>query len=244
MQRIKLVVEYDGAKYFGWQFQKGQASIQDEIEKALFTIFKKKIKITGSGRTDTGVHARNQIVHLDIPDYDLYKLRRSLNGLLQKDIVVKDIQNSAPGFHARFDAAARRYRYYISQESTAINRNYVWQVNFPLNITLMQMGCERIRLNRDFQAFCKKGSDVKHYRCDIFESKWFFFENLLVYEIKANRFLHGMVRAIVGTLIDLGRGKISLNELDKIIESKDRTLIKLTAPPQGLVLEEVIYTDQ
>lgn len=244
MQRIKLVVEYDGAKYFGWQFQKGQASIQEEIENALFTIFKKKIKITGSGRTDTGVHARNQIVHLDIPDYDLYKLRRSLNGLLQNDIVVKDIQNSAPGFHARFDAADRRYRYYISQESTAINRNYVWQVNFPLNITLMQMGCERIRLNRDFQAFCKTGSDVKHYQCDIFESKWFFLEKLLVYEIKANRFLHGMVRAIVGALIDLGRGKISLSELDKIIESKDRTLIKLTAPPRGLVLEEVIYTDQ
>jgi tRNA pseudouridine38-40 synthase len=241
MQRIKLVVEYDGAKYFGWQCQKGQASIQDEIEKALFTIFKKKIKITGSGRTDTRVHARNQIVHLDIPDYDLYKLRSSLNGLLQNDIVVKDIQNSAPGFHARFDAAARRYRYYISKESTAINRNYVWQINFPLNITVMQIGCERIRLNRDFQAFCKMGSDVKHYQCDIFESKWFFLENLLVYEIKANRFLHGMVRAIVGTLIDLGRGKISLSELEKIIESKDRTLIKLTAPPQGLVLEEVNY---
>ncbi len=123
-QRIKITVEYDGTNYFGWQSQRDKNTIQDSIESALKILFKKNIRISASGRTDTGVHAKNQIVHLDIPEYDLTRLKQSLNGLLAKDIVIKKAEKVESGFHARFDAVSRRYRYYIAQGSTAVNRFY------------------------------------------------------------------------------------------------------------------------
>ena len=243
MQRIKLIIEYDGTNYLGWQSQKNKQSVQDAIEYALGILFKRPIRLTAAGRTDTGVHARNQVAHLDIPPYDLYRLKNSLNGLLNKDIVIKDIQNCAKEFHARFDALSRRYRYYISQAPVAINRNFVWPLYFPLNVSLMQTGAHLIEKTRDFKAFCKPKSDVQNYLCRIHTSKWFYRDNFLVFEIAANRFLHGMVRAIVGSLVSLGRGKISLQDFKDIISSGDRTKIPYTAPAQGLILEEVIYSN-
>ena len=241
MQRIKLVIEYDGTNYLGWQSQKNKQTVQDSIEDALQVLFKKQIRVTASGRTDTGVHARNQIAHLDIPECDLFRLKRSLNGLLKKDIVIKDVQTCANDFHARFDAISRRYCYYISLDPLAIERHFVWQVNFPLNITLMQIGCGLIKDTKNFRAFCKPKSEVKTYLCDIYDCKWLFKDQLLVFEIKANRFLHGMVRAIVGSLLELGRGRITIRELKDIILSGDRTRIPFTAPAKGLILENVIY---
>ena len=244
MPRVKAVIEYEGTRYFGWQLQKGQPTIQGEIEKALQVIFKKLIRVTGAGRTDTGVHARGQVAHFDIPDYALDKLQRSLNGILARDIVIKEIAVVPDDFHARFDAIERRYRYFIALKPTAIDRNFSWRVIRPLNKTLLQSGAELIKSTEDFQAFCKVNSEVRHYRCTILESKWFFQDERLVYEIAANRFLHGMVRAIVGSLVALGSGKITLAELESIIKSKDRTLVPLTAPAQGLVLEKVKYPFQ
>ncbi len=243
MPRIKIIVEYEGTHYFGWQLQKGQRTIQGEIEKALFLIFKKQIRVTGSGRTDTGVHARGQVAHFDIPDYSPVKLQRSLNGILARDIVVKNIAVVPDDFHARFDAVERQYHYYIALNPTALYRKYVWQVRYALNKTLLQLGAELIKRNEDFQAFCKVNSEVKHYRCTIFKSRWFVQDERLVYQISANRFLHGMVRALVGTLIALGSGKITLREMEAIIQSKDRTRVPLTAPASGLILEKVIYPE-
>ncbi len=243
MQRIKLIIEYDGTNYLGWQSQKNKQTVQDAIEQALQIIFKRPIPITAAGRTDTGVHARNQVAHLDIPIYDLYKLKHSLNGLLKEDIVIKGIQNCVKGFHARFDATSRIYRYYVSQEPLAIYRRFVWPFYFPLNVSLMQAGAHLIGKTEDFKTFCKPKSDVKNYNCKIQQSKWFYKDNILVYEIAANRFLHGMVRAIVGSLISLGQGKISLHNFKKMIKSGDRTRIPLTAPAKGLILEKVIYPD-
>lgn len=239
--RIRLIIEYDGSAYFGWQFQNGQRSVQEMIENALFVIFKKKIRVTASGRTDSGVHARNQVAHLDIPDYDLYRLKRSLNGLLDPDIAVKRIESCADNFHARFDAKKRCYSYTIALQPTALERNYTWMVFYPLNLALMQRGAAIIKEYHNFRTFCKIRSDVKNYLCDIYKSRWIARDDFLIYEISANRFLHGMVRAIVGHLIDLGKGDISLKKFREIIESGDRTQVKTSAPPQGLVLEKVTY---
>ena len=240
MHRIKLTIEYDGTAYCGWQFQKKQVSIQEEIERALSIIFKMDIRIVGAGRTDTGVHARNQVAHLDIPVFDLGKLKQSLNGILKPDIRIKNIQECAPDFHARFDACSRYYQYQISQHPTALNRAFAWQIFFPINITLMQEGADIIAGTKDFKTFCKTKSDVKNHLCEVYKSHWFVKDDLVVYEIDANRFLHGMVRAIVGTLVDLGRGLVDLGYLKKTIEQKDRTLVLNTAPAHGLFLEKVI----
>jgi tRNA pseudouridine38-40 synthase len=241
MQRVKIVIEYDGSNYAGWQLQKSQVTIQSEIEKALRTVFKNEIRITGAGRTDAGVHARGQVAHFDIPDYDLFKLKRSLNGLLTEQIVVRDIAIVPDDFHARFSALYRRYRYYISAEMVAINRNHVWYLNHPLNMRLMQIAAGIIKETENFQAFCKIKSEVNHYRCDVEKSHWFFKDDLLIYEVKANRFLHGMVRALVGSMIDVGQGRFTLKEFSSVIAAKDRTKLRTTAPAKGLILEEVGY---
>ncbi|MHB2155714.1 tRNA pseudouridine(38-40) synthase TruA [Calditrichota bacterium GD2] len=241
MVRVKAVIEYDGSDYYGWQLQKGQRTIQGELEQALKVLFKKRIPVTGSGRTDTGVHARGQVAHFDIPEFDLQKLKRALNGLLKEDIVVKELNVSAPDFHARFDATQRWYRYYISPEPTALNRRYAWTILTPLNLTLMQVGAEMIKPVKDFRSFCKVKSEVKHHRCKILESRWLRWGDLLVYEIAADRFLHGMVRAIVGSLTAIGSGKITLKEFKEIIQSGDRRLVPQAAPARGLVLERVVY---
>ena len=245
MPRVKIVVEYDGTAYYGWQLQKGQRTVQGTIEEALKILFKKTIRVTGAGRTDSGVHARGQVAHFDIPDYSPLKLQRSLNGILPRDIVIKDLNFAAADFHARFDAVERVYRYYLSLSPVALLRRFTWEIRHPLNLTLLQMGAEIIKGTEDFQAFCKVKSEVKHYRCRIFRSFWQMGEDgRLVYEIAANRFLHGMVRAIVGALIALGSGKISLSDFHTIIAERDRRLIPLTAPARGLVLEDVRYADE
>jgi len=241
MPRVKLIIEYDGYGFNGWQSQKNQPTIQDSIESALVTVFREQIRITGSGRTDSGVHARNQVAHADIPEMDLLRLKRSLNGLIPEAIVIKDIRECSSDFHARYDAVSRRYRYYISRVPTAINRTYMWQTFFPLNYVLMQLGATRLTSVTDFKSFCKTGSSVKHYQCNIRKCTWNFTRDVAIFEIIANRFLHGMVRAIVGTLIEMGRGQLRLDEFEKIIKARDRRTVRYSVPPQGLVLEEVVY---
>ncbi len=241
MQRIKLVLEYDGSGYNGWQIQTGQKTIQQELEHALFVLFKQEIRVTAAGRTDTGVHARNQVVHCNISDADLFRLKQSLNGLLNRDIVVKEISITKPDFHARFDATARLYRYHIATEVTALNRDYAWTVRIPLNLTLLQVAAKIIPGYEDFKSFCKTKSEVNNHICTILTSRWIQQNGLLVYEIQANRFLHGMVRAIVGTLIEVGKGKVSLQDFKRMIEARDRRAVPATAPAHGLVLEKITY---
>ncbi|HHJ53765.1 MAG TPA: tRNA pseudouridine(38-40) synthase TruA [Caldithrix abyssi] len=239
--RIKLILEYDGSEYFGWQIQIGQITVQEKLEQALGIFFKQPIRVVAAGRTDTGVHARNQVVHFDAPDVNVYRLKRALNGLLPDDIVVKQASVVDENFHARFSARARSYSYTIATNHTAINRKFVWTLFYPLNLTLMQRGAERISGFSDFQAFCKVKSEVRHYRCTVYESRWQAEAERLIFRITADRFLHGMVRALVGTLVELGRGKITLADLDQIYQKRDRTLVPLTAPASGLVLENVFY---
>ena len=241
MHRIKLTIEYDGSNYYGWQFQNKQVTIQEEIERAVSIILKMDIRVTGAGRTDTGVHARNQVAHLDIPDFDLDKLKQSINGILKPDIRIKNIEKCTDDFHARFDAKIRYYRYQLSQNPTAINRAFAWQIFFPINITVMQEGAKIIAGIKDFKSFCKTKSNVKNHLCDISISRWLFKDDLLIYEIAANRFLHGMVRTLVGTMMDVALGKYTIDDFGQIFNARDRTLAGQAAPAKGLVLEEIIY---
>jgi tRNA pseudouridine38-40 synthase len=250
MPRIKLTIEYEGTRYKGWQQQKNGTTIQGELERAFEIIFKEQIKIIASGRTDSGVHAHNQIAHCDIPVFDenlpgvkleLQKIKRSVNGIIQKDIVVKNIELCQPDFHARFDAKSRIYKYYITQTAIAVNRQFSWLINVPLNFTLMQKAARDLIHITDFESFCKVGSNNKTFTCTIHESKFFYSSNLWVYEIEANRFLYGMVRAIVGTLVLLGQGKITYKQYQELINSKSKNVVNYLAPATGLFLEEIKY---
>lgn len=247
MPRIRLIIEYDGKQYHGWQKQKNSKSIQGEIEKAFEVIYKKRIVLTGSGRTDSGVHARNQVAHCDIPDIDfdgntyLTKLTRSLNGLIDKDIVVKKIESAAPGFHSRFDAKSRVYRYFINRTPSSIDRNYAWYVPQALNLSLMQKAADNLMAVTDFRTFCKTGSSNKTTDCLIKRSAWLKKSDIWIYEIEANRFLYGMVRGIVGTLTALGSGKITYDNFIAIIENTAAKGVSFQAPAQGLFLDQVKY---
>lgn len=249
MPRIKITIEYEGSAYGGWQLQKNGKTIQGEIEKALKIIYKNRIAVTASGRTDAGVHARHQVAHFDVPDFNetpgnnstLFKLRKSLNGLIEKDIVIKKLEQMHPEFHARYDAKSRIYRYYITQTPTSVSRNFTWYISYPLNFTLMQLAAaEFLRIN-DFNSFCKSGSNNKTTLCTVKESKWFKSSTLWVYEIEANRFLYGMVRAIVGTMIALSQGKITFGQFLGITKGDSTTGVSFLAPAQGLFLEKIRY---
>lgn len=246
MPRIKITIEYEGSGYCGWQLQKNGKTIQGEIEHALKVIYKDRIAVTGSGRTDAGVHARNQVAHFDIPEFadtknELFKLKKSINGIIEKDIVLKRLELCRPEFHARYDAKSRKYRYYISKTPTSVNRNFSWHISYPLNFTLMQKAAQDISKISDFDSFCKTGSSNKTTFCSVRKSKWFYQSDMWVYEIEANRFLYGMVRAIVGTTTALGQGKIKYNEFLKIIKPGGKEAITFLAPAQGLFLEKIKY---
>jgi tRNA pseudouridine38-40 synthase len=242
MPTIRLIIEYDGTDYVGWQFQTNGRSIQEEIEKAIKQILQVNIRITGAGRTDAGVHARGQVASFFIgKDVEINTLAKRLNSVLQHSIVIREAAETEAGFNARYDAIKRRYSYSISQEPTAIQRNYCWQVFQKLDIDLMQKCAQQIIGEHGFRAFCKVEDDLHQHSCTITSAEWVKNNKLLIFEITANRFLHGMVRSLVGTMVNVGRGHTMMDEFAKILESKDRTAAGMSAPAKGLVLEEIIY---
>jgi len=249
MPRIKITIEYEGTGYSGWQLQKNDKTIQGEIEKTLKIIYKNRIAVTGSGRTDAGVHARNQVAHFDIPEINeksgtndtLFKLKNSINGLIQKDIVVKKLELCRPEFHARYDAKSRVYRYYIVKTPTSVNRNFTWYISYPLNFTLMQQAASELVKIDDFNSFCKTGSSNKTTLCTVKKSRLFMRSNTWIYEIEANRFLYGMVRALVGTMVALGQGKIKYDKFLNITKPQNTEGVAFLAPAQGLFLEKIKY---
>jgi tRNA pseudouridine38-40 synthase len=236
--RYRLLIEYDGQNYAGWQVQNGQRTIQGEIERALCTILKLPVRITGGGRTDTGVHARGQTAHFDCSEsFDCRRLQRSLNGLLDRDIRIKETERVASGFHARYDAKEREYRYYIVRTPVAIKRAYCWYVKYPLDLERMNQAAQRVKEMKDFKAFARTGSEVKHYCCEVREA--FFTEkgDTVIFTIVANRFLYGMVRSLVGALVDIGRGRL----VPENVLPKSSGITWQSAPAKGLVLERIGY---
>ncbi|MFA5648240.1 MAG: tRNA pseudouridine(38-40) synthase TruA [Bacteroidales bacterium] len=244
MQRYFIELAYLGTNYCGWQIQPNANTIQAELEKALSTLLREEVSTIGAGRTDTGVHASFFVAHFDSAQKGLNKDQKflsSLNNILPKDIAVKEIVAVIPDAHARFTALSRTYEYRISRHKNPFNINTSWLYKNELDVDKMKRASSKLLFYKDFTSFSKLGSDVKTYNCRIFFALWESQESELVFTIRADRFLRNMVRAIVGTLIDLGRGKISEDEFVQIIEAKDRSMATSTAPAEGLFLTNVEY---
>ncbi len=234
-------ITYRGTHFNGWQIQPNGVTVQEEIEKALSTILKSKISILGSGRTDTGVHARQQIAHFDAEEIDPRKLVFKLNSFLNQDIAINAIRPVKNDVSARFEATSRKYHYHLHQAKDPFRVVTSYYFNPVLNVDLINEGCEIIKNWKNFECFSKVHTEVNNFNCDIFQAKWIQEGPNHLFEISANRFLRGMVRAIVGTLIDVGLTKTSIAELKLILESDDRSRAGRAVPAEGLFLQEVIY---
>ena len=242
--RFRMLIEYDGSDFSGWQLQKNVSTIQGALEDALFKISGQTIRVHGAGRTDAGVHARGQVAHFDIlkPHIETKKLRNAVNSLTPGSIIVNQLESVSEDFHSRYSAVSRRYRYYISTKPLAIGRQYAWLFKSELDDVKIEKFCEYLKNKKDFTSFSKVTENMEHYLCDIHFSNWIRSkDDFLIFEIEANRFLHGMVRALVGTLVKVGTGKLILSDLEKIFIGKDRRLAAMAAPACGLFLEEVKY---
>lgn len=242
MRNIKLTLEYDGTNFVGWQMQPNGRSVQEELEKGLQQILQEDCKTNAAGRTDAGVHARGQVANfLTASNISITRFAKSLNGVLPEDVAVIGVEEVDEKFHSRYSAKARRYRYNIARKPTALMRYYCWQVGYPLNLSLMSQCVELIRGEHDFQSFCKVEADVDHHRCVVHAAEWKERDSALEFDVTANRFLHGMVRALVGTMVDVGRGYTSMEEFRKILDARNRRIAGMAAPAKGLFLEEVLY---
>lgn len=242
MRDIKLLIEYDGTNFVGWQTQTNGRSVQEEITKVLDQLLQEPVNLTGSGRTDAGVHARGQVGSFKTNSYlGVGSILSGLNGILPEEIYIHSAEEVHEGFNARFDAKERVYRYFISMKPTAIGRHYQWFVKYDLNLAAMNAVAAQIMGDQDFESFCKYEPEVKHTRCTVSKSIWKETPGMYVYEVRANRFLHSMVRTLVGTMVDVGRGFIPVASFRDILAAKDRRKAGMAAPPQGLFLEEVIY---
>ncbi len=244
-KHFKLTIEYDGTHYHGWQRQPNGPSIQQEIESALATMTRQKITVTGSGRTDAGVHARGQVAHFAcLTRLGPTELINGLNSLLPADIVIRHCQQVLPQFHARFDCQSKVYRYTIINQPLrpAIGRQYGWWLRSPLDLAAMQTAADLLLGEHDFKAFEGAGSPRAHTRRHVYRADWTRQSHgRAVFEIEANGFLRYMVRNIVGTLVAEGQSKIGIDEFAKILKSRDRGLAGTTAPAQGLQLVSVHY---
>ena len=240
---IKLTLEYDGTDFVGWQSQQNGRSVQDVVEKGLAQILQEEIHVVGAGRTDSGVHAKGQVASFRIESsLNCTLIGRGLNGVLPKDIVALHVEEAPDGFNARYDARARRYEYFIKTQPTAISRKFSWVIGYKLDVELMKPSLDEIVGLHDFESFCKSNSEVKHHNCSIIKASWLQpGESTLVFEITGDRFLHGMVRALVGTMVEIGRAYRPVDDLKRIMAAKDRREAGMAAPPQGLFLTAVTY---
>jgi tRNA pseudouridine38-40 synthase len=246
MKNIKLVIEYDGTAYHGWQSQKNALSVQGVIESALKKATGEDVKLIGSGRTDTGVHALGQAANFHTsanipPDKYTYVL----NSLLPDDIVIKSSVEVDSSFHARFDAKRRKYRYIMrnSRFPSALDRNREWHVKGVLDFTAMERCCEHLVGTHDFSVFMAAGSYVENAIRTVMSTSLYKDGDRIIFEITANGFLYNMVRIIAGTLVQVGKGEMSPDEIPGLIKSGDRNKAGMTAPPYGLYLVEVYYDD-
>ena len=240
----RLVIEYDGGAFHGWQIQQGLPTVQEALEGALTVVFKQPTPIVGSGRTDRGVHARGQVAHCVAPHViDPRRMQRSLNGLLPASIIIVSVSEAPEGFHARYDARSRRYCYYVSTGPRALDRHCRWTVHPVPDFDSMNRAAAHLLGTHHFGAFCRTRSETRNRMCTVQHACWIPEQRPgdWHFEIIANRFLHGMVRAIVGTLLDVGHGRRNEGNILRVLASEDRRKAGAAAPPHGLVLEHVGY---
>lgn len=240
--RYFIALSYNGKHYHGWQTQPNAVTVQQTIEEALSTLLREKIGILGAGRTDAGVHARLMYAHFDFnSDLDTKVLVHQLNSYLPGAIAIKDIYPVIPEAHARFDAQKRSYAYWVVQQKDPFLRDYAYYLRADLDVVAMNMAASILLETEDFQCFSKSNTDVKTYICDVREAYWQQKDSLLVFHITADRFLRNMVRAVVGTLLEVGVGRCSIEQFKQILASKDRRKAGVSVPAQGLYLTEVQY---
>jgi len=245
MPRYFIELAYKGANYSGFQIQQNANSIQAELTKALNIIFKAAFELTGSSRTDTGVHAIQNFFHFDsdvLPEEKVLSERvYNLNAILPNDIVVKKIYEVAADANCRFDAKSREYQYYIYQHKDPFLEDRAFYYPYTLDIDKLNAAAASILNYTDFTSFAKKNSQVKTFDCTIVKSEWRIENELIIYNVQGNRFLRGMVRGLVGTMLKVGTGKLSINDFIMIIENKDAMQADFSVPPQGLFLCSVNY---
>jgi len=241
--RYFIELAYKGTNYHGWQVQPNAISVQELLTNTLSTVLRTSIIIFGAGRTDAGVHASQMFAHFDVEDeFSVDEVVYKVNAILPKDIVVYDLLKMKDDAHARFNAISRSYEYRIFLGNNPFEIDTTWQlINKKLNIELMNEAAEILLTYTDFKCFSRSNTDVNTYNCDITNAEWIKEESSLVFYITADRFLRNMVRAVVGTLLDVGTGKTSIAEFKKIVESKNRCNAGPSAPPQGLFLTEITY---
>ena len=231
-----------GTNYHGWQHQKNATSVQQLINEKISTLLNEEISVVGSSRTDTGVHAHQQFCHFDYSEeINGGKLLGKLNSFLPEDISINAIIPVIETAHSRFDALSRTYHYNISSYKNPFVENTSFLFTKKLNIELMNEGAEIIRNAKDFQAFSKVKTDVNNFNCEVTDANWKLKNNDLTFKITSNRFLRGMVRALVGTLLNVGEGKNSINDLKEIFKSQNRSKAGASVPAKGLVLTRVKY---
>ena len=240
MPRYFIELAYKGTAYSGFQVQKNANSVQAEIEKGLKILYRQDIVLTGSSRTDAGVHALQNYFHFD-SEKTLAEGVYQLNAILPGDIAVKRIYEVGAGAHCRFDAISREYRYTIYFKKDPFISDMAFYYPYPLDIGLLSEVSNELMLHEDFSAFSKRNTQVKSYLCTVHNSQWINEGELLLYKVKANRFLRGMVKGLVGTMLQVGRGKLSPVEFRELIRAGDSSRVDFSAPSHGLILERVNY---
>lgn len=241
--RYFIEVAYNGAAYSGFQIQENSNSVQAEVEKVFRIIHKKPAELTGSSRTDAGVHALQNFFHFDYDDELNPHIIYKMNAILPGDIVVKNIYSMPPDAHSRFDALSREYKYFIYKEKNPFMQDRAFYFPYTLDFEKLRIAATVLKEYTDYTTFSKRNTQVKTFNCNLSVSEWIEENGCLVYHVKGNRFLRGMVRALTGTMLRVGRGKYSIDEFREIIEAKDCTRADFSVPAQALFLVQVQYQD-
>lgn len=243
MQRYFIYLAYDGTNYHGWQIQPNGGSIQECLMKALSTFLRQNIEVIGAGRTDAGVHASLMVAHFDYEqELNVVQVAEKLNRMLPQDISIFEVKRVKPNAHARFDATARTYKYYITTHKYPFDRHYRYRIQAPLDFEKMNEAAKFLFEYTDFTSFSKLHTDVKTNNCRVIHAEWVQQDEYTwVFTIRADRFLRNMVRAVVGTLLEVGRGKMTLQGFRDVIEQKDRCKAGSSVPGNALFLVNVEY---